>query len=440
MSTTTNRTRPAATGPSPATLPVLLAAQLVIPMSIAGTAIALPGISDSLGSQPTALQWVINGFNVAFAIFTVVWGAASDRFGYRAAFRAGVALALVGAVVSTASTSLVMLDLARILAGIGAGAVITGASAIISNAYQGAARTKAFAAFGTINGLGLALGPSISGGLITTLGWRGVFGAQAIVLLAVMAGTLALPSIRHEPRSDRKILDLSLLRNREFTAMVLVPVAGAIGFVTLLTYLPNAMTAVLGLSAGSAGALMLAMTLPVLVAPLAVARLTTRSQRVRPVHVIFASLVFLILGDLGLLTVGPDAPVGILIVPMVMTGLGFGLPIGLIDAQALAAVPARLSGTAAGVLNLFRIGAEAIFVAAYAAILGSLIHGRIPDVAMADRTAAGIPGRAAAYAASLHPILIGMAILVPVLTIAVFALHRTAQRTKVPVAADSDPT
>lgn len=429
MSTTSITQEPTAPAVSRWTLPVLLAAQLVIPLSIAGTAIALPQVADSLGSQSSGLQWVVNGFNVAFAVFTLVWGAVSDRVGYRTTFRAGVALALVGAALSAASTSLVMLDVARVLAGIGAGAVITAASAIISNAYAGKGRAKAFAAFGTVNGLGLALGPSISGGLIATVGWRGVFAAQGVVLLTALAGTTALPSLRHLIGGTRhKVLDLSLLRNREFAAMVLVPVAGAIGFVTVLTYLPSALTAVLGLSPGAAGTVMLAMTLPVLIAPALVAQLTTRFPRVRPVHVILASLGCLIVGDLALLVVTPGASIPTLLAPMVITGLGFGLPIGLVDAHALAAVPARAAGTAAGVLNLFRIGGEAVFVALYAAALTPLVHRQLPDEGVATRTAAGSPGHADAYAAALHPILIALAVLVAVLTAAVIGLHRAARR------------
>ena len=55
-------------------LPVILLAVFVMPMGISGTAVALPRIADDLGSSPTLLQWVINGFNAAFAIFTLFWG------------------------------------------------------------------------------------------------------------------------------------------------------------------------------------------------------------------------------------------------------------------------------------------------------------------------------------------------------------------------------
>lgn len=428
MDTTPTTAEPNAPTVSKWTLPVLLAAQFVIPMSIAGTAIALPSVADSLGTQSTGLQWVVNGFNVSFAIFTLVWGPVSDRAGYRTTFQAGVAIALVGSTLSAFSVSLIMLDVARILAGIGAGAVITAASAIISNAYTGKNRAKAFAAFGTLNGLGLALGPSISGGLIAVMGWRGVFLAQDIVLLVALAGTVALPTLKHlTGGTHHKVIDLSLLRNREFAAMVLVPVAGAIGFVTVLTYLPSALTAILQLTAGVAGAVMLAMTLPVLIAPALVAQLTTRFHRVQPMHIILLSLVCLIVGDLALLVLRPGVSVATLLVPMLITGFGFGLPIGLVDSHALAAVPARAAGTAAGVLNLFRIGGEAVFVAAYAAILTALIHHQLPDSTAAARTAAGSPGHADAYAAALHPLLIILAVLVTVLTILVAWLHKAAR-------------
>lgn len=416
---------PSTLAPSRATLPILLAAQFIIPMSIAGTAIALPAISQSLGSQPTGLQWVVNGFNVAFAAFTLVWGAVSDRIGYRRSFRLGVAVALLGTAGSAAATSLGLLDMARVVAGIGAAAVLTGASAIISNAYTGSARTKAFAAFGTVNGLGLAVGPTVAGVLIGLVGWRGVFATQAVVLLIALIFSRALPAIAHQAHAGRKLLDLSLLANPRFLAMVLVPVAGAIGFVTVLTYLPNALSAIAGLSPTQAGALMLAATLPVLAAPAAVAKLLVAHPTLGSMHIIYVSLVALVLGDLGLLLLRPDAPLWLIVAPMALTGLGFGLPIGLIDAEALAAVPANRAGTAAGVLNFFRIGSEAVFVAAYSATLSWLIHAGLPGAAdAADRTAAGSPGHAAVYANSLAPVLVGMAILVAIITVAVIMLHR----------------
>lgn len=52
----------------------ILLAIFVVPMSISGTAVALRPISNELGTSPFALQWVVNGFNAAFAISSLAWG------------------------------------------------------------------------------------------------------------------------------------------------------------------------------------------------------------------------------------------------------------------------------------------------------------------------------------------------------------------------------
>ncbi|MCZ9341629.1 hypothetical protein NGM37_28090, partial [Streptomyces sp. TRM76130] len=106
-------------------------------------------------------------------------------------------------------------------------------------------------------------------------------------------------------RTEAPLLDVSLLRNRRFVAYTLVPVAASFGFVTQLTYLPSYLFTVAGYSASTAGATMLLLTLPVLALPLAGAKLVERG--VAPMAVVIASLVRLVVGDLGLLLIGPDA-------------------------------------------------------------------------------------------------------------------------------------
>lgn len=417
-----------ATAPSRWTLPVVLAAQFVTPTAIAGTAIALPQVSDDLGAHPLALQGVVNGFNLAFALATLAWGAVGDRVGHRRTFTAGAALVTVGSIASAAAPNLVLLDLARVVAGVGAAAILTGATSLLSGTYDGARRTHAFAVFGTVNGLGLALGPTLSGALVAAFDWRGVFVLHAVVLAAATLGSRLLPEPAVEPTPGGPVLDLGLLRNREFLVMCLVPVAGAIGFVTLLTYLPSAFSGVRDVSPGAAGLLMLAMTVPVLLAPLAVAQAVTRWPRVTVGRVVALSLAALLLGNLGVLLLAPDRSVAWLVVPMVLLGLGFGLPVGLVDGHALAVVPRARAGTAAGLLNFFRIGSEALFVAGYAAVLSLAVGTRLSGSA-AEETAAGQFGHPDVYRAAFATtvgVLVGLLVL---LTVAIaLAGRRSAPR------------
>lgn len=432
MSTVTTETHSA-------TLPVVLAAQFVTPMAIAGTAIALPLISQDLGSNPTALQWVVNGFNIAFALTTLVWGALSDRIGHRRTFGIGAALVVAGSVGSVTAPNLFVLDLARIVAGVGAAAILTGATALLSTAYEGARRTRAFAIFGTVNGLGLALGPTISGVLISVVDWRGVFVVHAVILAAAGLGTRLLPAAKPvvaEQARDGKppIIDLGLLRNREFLAMCLVPVAGSIGFVTLLTYLPSALSGITDLSAGASGLVMLAMTIPVFVAPVAVGHLVTRFPALTVARVVYLSLAALIVGNAGVLLLSQDRSVLWIIVPMVLLGLGFGLPIGLVDGHALSVVPPERGGTAAGLLNFFRIGSEAIFVAGYAFVLSTVVAGKL-DGSAADDTAAGQFGHPDVYRSAFTAtvgVLIALLVVLTVLIVAVRAKKQNSSSAVTP--------
>lgn len=375
----------------------ILLAQFVIPLSISGTAIALPGIAEELGSSPTALQWVVNGFNVAFAVCTIVWGVASDRIGYTNAFRLGLAVAVLGNVLSMTSAGLGLLDLGRVVTGIGAAAVLTGAAPLLNHLYQGPARATAFAMFGTVNGLGLAAGPALSGLLLSWLDWRGIFAVHGGVLVIALVGSVSLPKLeRGRGAALRELLDFSTLKSPRFLAMALVPVAGAIGFVTYLTYLPAAFGAVHGLGSGKTGALMLVMTMPVLVSPGGIGRLLGRS-RVTPRGVVLTALGCLLVGGAGIaLLLRPELPVVVVLVPMALLGMGFGMPLGFVDAEALSVVSADRVGAASGVVNLLRVGSEAVFVAVFAVVLAAVIGVELPG-RVGHVTATGAPGHPEVY-------------------------------------------
>ncbi|WP_342344065.1 MFS transporter [Agromyces archimandritae] len=409
-------------------LAVILFAQFVIPLSISGTAVALPEIASTLGASPTPLQWVVNGFNVAFAVCTIVWGVCSDRIGYTRSFQIGIVIAALGGVLSTFATNIALLDTGRVIAGIGSAAVLTGAAPILSHLFHGADRAKAFALFGTINGLGLAAGPALSGLLMSAWGWRGIFAAHTIVLLLALVGSMRLPLLGRANTSLRQILDFSALKAPKFLTMTLVPMAGAIGFVTFLTYLPSALGAIHSLAAGATGALMLIMTIPVLIAPVLVHRVLERT-RITPTGIVAASFACLILGGVGvLMLLRPDLPVALGVAPMILLGLGFGLPLGIVDAEALAAVPAERAGAASGVINLFRIGSEAVFVALFAVILATVVTTALPGRS-GQLVASGEHGHPWIYHDGLLAAGITMIGIVIVLGIVFFALTRAVSRT-----------
>ncbi|MEU5868597.1 hypothetical protein ABZ815_46010 [Nonomuraea sp. NPDC047529] len=59
------------------TLPVVLVGVVIVAMSISGTAVALPSIGRDLGASGASLNWVVAGYNLAFAAMTLIAGSAA---------------------------------------------------------------------------------------------------------------------------------------------------------------------------------------------------------------------------------------------------------------------------------------------------------------------------------------------------------------------------
>ncbi|MFD7639647.1 MFS transporter [Kitasatospora sp. NPDC059795] len=417
------------------TLAVVLLAVFVVPTSISGTGVALPYIGADLDAGLVPLQWVVNAFNVAFACFTLAWGSVADIVGRVRAFALGAAICAAASLASVFAGNVILLDAARALAGVGGAAIFSCGAALLSTVFEGPARGRAFALFGTVAGLGISFGPSLSGVLIEGAGWRWVFAVHVIVLapvllavptmgrsvretrtegaridvlgsalfvlavlllttgivqasqwgwagpgvLGLFAGTIVVLAVfaAVEKRQEHPMLDLSIVADRRFMALCLVPVAGSFGFVTMLTYLPGYLTAAGGYSSGAAGATMLMLTVPMLVFPLVAAKLVAKG--VSAMGVIRLSLVFLVVGVAGLELFDPAVDLALVALPMVITGTGYALAAGLVDGRALELVAPERAGMAAGFLNTMRLGSEAVAVAVYGSLLATVVNGRTRD-------------------------------------------------------------
>lgn len=413
--------------PSRLLVPVVLLGVFLMPINIAGAAVAVPAISQNLGTDSVPLQGVVNGFNIALTLAVLVWGKLAARLGSRRTFVIGLIVVASASALSSASVNLWMLDGARVVAGIGAGAIAIGGTTILSQSYSGSQRTRVFALLGTIVGIGLAAGPAFSGALISGLGWRGVFGVTAgLAVLALTATAFdALPA--NEPRSvveESRILDLSPLRYPRFVALVLVPVAGSVAFVSVLTYLPIALSAVHGIGSAGAGIVMLPLTIPVLIAPMVAGFFVARLPRVTSTEIISASLLMLVIGGVLFVLLSPELPVALLAIPMLLLGFGWGLPLGLVDGEALGSVPQEKAAAAAGLLNFLRLGSEAVAVAAFGAAMSAVLVGKLGDHELAGVVAAGTGGQAGAYSSAFHITVLVTSILTLLIGIGVVTLSR----------------
>lgn len=185
---------------------------LMVPMFMALLAlsvinVALPVIGTALDSDSRGLQWVVSGYALAFGLLLVPSGRLGDATGRKRLFLAGVAVFVGGAVVAGFAQSIEMLNLARLIQGVGSGMLNPQTFGLIQKYFRGAARARAFATLATTVSIATASGPLVGGVLIEVLGddlgWRAMFLVNVpLGVLAMVLGQRWLPDDRRLPPGE----------------------------------------------------------------------------------------------------------------------------------------------------------------------------------------------------------------------------------------------
>src|SRR6185295_4970309 len=101
------------------------------------------------------------------------------------------AVFLMASIACGLAASVPLLLTARVVQGVGAAFMVTGAIALVAGAFPNhAGRARAFGIIGVISGVAMALGPTLGGLLASWFGWRWIFYANIPFCLAL---ALAVP-------------------------------------------------------------------------------------------------------------------------------------------------------------------------------------------------------------------------------------------------------
>ena len=160
-------------------LPVLLIPAFVSLLAVSSVNVILPAIAASVPTSTGGLQLVVSGYSLVFGVLLVPAGRAGDVVGRGRLFVAGLVLFGLGSLAAGVAPSILALNLARVLMGVGSGLFNPQVTGLIQQYYAGAARGRAFGLFGGVIGVSVAVGPLMSGALIGALGdqwgWRSSF-------------------------------------------------------------------------------------------------------------------------------------------------------------------------------------------------------------------------------------------------------------------------
>jgi EmrB/QacA subfamily drug resistance transporter len=170
--------------------------------------VALPTLARTFGAPFQQVQWVVLAYLLGVTVLIVSVGRLGDIVGRRRLLLVGLAVFTVASVGCGLAPNLPLLIAARAAQGLGAAVMMALTVAFVGEAVPKDRTGAAMGLLGTMSAIGTALGPSLGGLLIATLGWRAIFLVAA--LLGVVTLSLAhrfLPADGSARKAERGAFD-----------------------------------------------------------------------------------------------------------------------------------------------------------------------------------------------------------------------------------------
>ncbi len=382
-------------------------------------------IGAALGLGVSALQWVLDVYNLVYATLLLTGGLLGDLFGRRRIFIVGVAMFALGSLACGLAPDGTVLIAARAITGLGAALLLPASLSILAATYPDAGeRAHAIGIWASCNGLAFAIGPTLGGILVTAAGWRSLFfvvvpvAALALLLavrsvpesadpegrrldlpgqgLAMLAlGGLTLAAIEGnrwgwtsaatlaglavglvasvlflavEARTEGALVPLDLFRSPDLSGSLIVALLMTFGMYAMLFLVPVYLQTVRGATPIEAGLELLPMSVVFFAVSQVSGRLATR---LGPRALMTAGMALIGAGLLLLAWI--SAGTGLLYVEtaLLVTGIGLGLNTGPVMAVTVSSVPQKRSGTAAGLVNTARMIGATLGVAILGAVFAA---------------------------------------------------------------------
>jgi len=446
------------------TLAITSAAVFMVTLDNLVVTTAIPVIREDLHAGLSGLQWTVNAYTLTFAVLLLTGAALGDRFGRRRLLAIGIATFTTASAAAALAPSIVALDVARALQGVGGAIVMPLTLTILSAAVPAQRRGLALGIWGGISGLAVAFGPLVGGAIVTGISWHWIFWLNVPIGLALLplillrldesrgpASTLDLPGlalgsaglvgivwalvrandlgwtappivgaftagiallaafVAWELHTAHPMLPMRFFRNRTFALANVASLLMFFGMFGSIFFIAQFFQTVQGLSPLQSGLRILPWTaMPMLVAPIAGAV----SDRIGGQRLMAAGLALqsIGLGWIAAVTT-PTAAYVAFVVPFLISGVGMALFFAPVANVVLSSVKPEEEGQASGANNAIRELGGVFGVAVLAAVF----------------TANGSYASGQQFVDGMTPAVLIGAALVAVGAIAAFAIKRAPQ-------------
>jgi MFS family permease len=187
-------------------LVILAAASFLMTLDQAVMNVSISQLVADLHTTVTSIQGVITLYSLIMAMFMVTGGKIGDLVGRRRAFTLGLVIYGLGSATTALAPNVLVLGIGWSgLEGLGAALVLPALAALIAGNYEGRDRVTAYSVIGGVAGVAIAVGPIVGGWATTELSWRVVFVGEVIVVAMILAFSKLLsdaPSDAAAPKLD----------------------------------------------------------------------------------------------------------------------------------------------------------------------------------------------------------------------------------------------
>ncbi len=190
---------------------LLLAAAFVAILNETTMAIAIPELNRSLGIPPEQGQWLTSAFMLTMAVVIPTTGFLIQRFTTRQIFLAAITSFVLGTAICLVAPGFLTLLAGRVVQAAGTGIMLPLLMTTIMNVVPAHSRGRMMGRVGMVIALAPAIGPTLSGVVLDSLGWRWLFGiVLPIALVAMTLGARWLTNLGVTTRAPIDVISIVL--------------------------------------------------------------------------------------------------------------------------------------------------------------------------------------------------------------------------------------